>query len=249
MSKSIFHDLRSTGRDVHFLELFDLAEMLYDCMLDIPELLYRSKHFRSIWKAEKAHFPTLRDFIADLIERCSNLRQSFRIFYFKFKGALSKCRLSWTATLSDDPAIPIYYRFPNIFVASSVTGYWTINILLNIVLIELSKDIEPEKIGLYRAENRDSALEICRSVKYMLTSSFLGPFFIIFGLRISLTVLQDREERDWVVAKLFEIGQTHMAMASHVPGFEAGVDMPRVRAALSGSGFHGNVLEFEVDPL
>ena len=48
----------------------------------------------------------------------------------------------------------------------------------------------------------------------MLSSSFLGPFFIIFGLRISLTALQDKEERDWVVAKLFEIGDTHMAMAS-----------------------------------
>lgn len=48
----------------------------------------------------------------------------------------------------------------------------------------------------------------------MLSSSFLGPFFIIFGLRISLTALQDKDERDWVVAKLFEIGDTHMAMAS-----------------------------------
>lgn len=214
LSKSIFHDLRATGRDTNLLKLFDLSEQSYDHMLEVPALLYRSKHFRKIWKAERDRFPTLRDFIVDLIQWCSRLRNDFRMFFYRFKGALSKTAMSWTASLSHDPTIPLYYLFPNIFVASSVTGYWTIIMLLNTVLIELSKDIEPEKLGLYRAENRDSALEICRSVKYMLSSSFLGPFFIIFGLRISLTVLQDKDERDWVVAKLFEISDTHMAMAA-----------------------------------
>lgn len=214
LSKSIFHDLRSSGRDANALELFDLAEMLYDSMLELPTVLHRSKHLRRLWRAEQTQYPTVREFIVDLIQRCSKLRNDFKMYFFKFKGALSKTAMSWTASLSHDPTIPLYYQFPNIFVASSVTGFWTINILLNLVLMELSKNIEPEKLGLYRAENRDSALEICRSVRYMLSSSFLGPFFIIFGLRISLTALQDKEERDWVVAKLFEIGDTHMAMAS-----------------------------------
>lgn len=214
LAKSIFHDLRASGRDPHFLELFDLSETLYEYMLLVPKLLHRSKHYRKVWRAEQDHYPTLREFVVDLVRRCSQLRNDFRMFYYKFKGALSKTGMTWTASLSHDPTIPLYYQFPNIFVGSTVTGFWTITILLNIVLMELSKDVEPEKLGPYRAENRDCALEICRSVKYMLSSSFLGPFFIIFGLRISLTALQDKDERDWVVAKLFEIGDTHMAMAA-----------------------------------
>jgi hypothetical protein len=214
LAKSIFHDLRASGRDAHFIDLFDLSEEMYEIMLDLPTLLHRAKHFRKLWRSEKHIFPTIRDFILDLIRQASDLRNEFRLFFFKFKGALSKTNMMWTASLSHDLTIPLYYHFPNIFVGSSVTGYWTVIILLNMVLMELSKDIEPAKMGLYRAENRDSALEICRSTKYMLSSSFLGPFFIIFGLRISLVALQDKDERDWVLAKLFEIADTHMAMAA-----------------------------------
>ncbi len=67
----------------------------------------------------------------------------------------------------------------------------------------------------------------------MLTSSFLGPFFCIFGLRVCLVAMESPEERDWVVRKLFEIGETHMAMASHIPGHSPGDAMPRVRRSLT----------------
>jgi hypothetical protein len=233
LSKSIFYDLRSSGQDEEFLQLFDLAEQLFENMLELPELLHRAKHSRLLWKREKDQFPTWRDFIADLAKRCNLLRTEFRLYSIRFKSACSRIGMAWTTYLSHDPVIPLYYHFPNIFIGSSITGYWTINILLNLVLMELVKESEPERIGLFRAENRDSALELCRSVNYMLRSSFLGPFFIIFGLRISLAALQDNEERNWVISRLFEIGNTHMAMAAHIPGFEPGAGLPRVRAAIS----------------
>lgn len=234
LSKSIFHDLRTAG-ERKFVETFDLAESLYENMLDLPALLHRAKHFRTLQRRERDKFPTMAASIGDLINQVQQLRSTFKAYFVKFKGALSQTGHMWATYLSHDPVIPIYYHFPNIFVGSSATGHWTINILLNFVLMELVKEHAPDKIPLYRAESRDSALEICRSVKYMLSSSFLGPFFIIFGLRISLGALQEKDERDWVISKLFEIGSTHMAMAAHIPGFEAGASMPRVTAALSGS--------------
>ncbi|KPI36678.1 uncharacterized protein AB675_10024 [Cyphellophora attinorum] len=244
LSRSIFHDLRMLGEE-RFRETFDLAEQQYENMLDVPELLHRCKHFHKFQSLEKDQYPTIRDFVFDLIQRVQQIRARFRTYFVRFRGALAKTGFMWTTYLSHDPVIPIYYQFPNIFVGSSVTGYWTLNILLNLVLIELMQKHDPEKCSLYRAENRDSALEICRSVRFMLSSSFLGPFFIIFGLRISLSALQEKEEREWVIARLFEMSETHMAMAAHIPGFEAGADMPRVRAALSSS--NSKVIELFTD--
>ena len=227
----IHNDIGTLGED-SMAETVELANMQYENMLDVPELLHRCKHFRSLHKAELDTYPTLQEFVGDLIRRCQELRGRFKIFFVRFRAAVTKTGLIWTTYLSHDPVIPVYYQFPNIFVGSSVTGYWTINILLNIVLLDLMKSQPSAQTSLYRAESRDSAMELCRSVRYMLSSSFLGPFFIIFGLRVAVYSLQEKEEREWVIARLFEIGQTHMAMAAHIPGFEAGADLPRVRAAL-----------------
>lgn len=232
LSKNIFHDLRSQGEE-RFIETFDLAEMQYETMLEIPDLLHRCKHFHKFFKKERDQFPTLEAFVTDLVQRVQQVRGRFKQWFVRFKIAMNKTGFMWTTYLSHDPVIPLFYQFPNIFVGSSVTGYWTINILLNLVLIELLQKYDSQKCSLYKAENRDSALEICRSVHYMLSSSFLGPFFLIFGLRVSLGALLEKQEQEWVVARLFQIGETHMAMAAHIPGFEAGADMPRVRAALS----------------
>ena len=119
--------------------------------------------------------------------------------------------------LSGDPAMPIYYQFDNIFIASLHIGYWTILIILNIVLIEIEPDTEAA--DLYALENREAALDCCRCESFMETSTFLGPFFAVFGLRMALMVLGPAHERAWILDKLIHLGNSNIAMAKHIPEY------------------------------
>jgi hypothetical protein len=98
---------------------------------------------------------------------------------------------------------------------------------LNIILKEAEQATHPERTGLYLMENHEIAMEICRTTPFMLTSSFLGPFFVTFALRLCLMVFEPGEQRSWVVKKLMEIGATRISMASDIPGFEASTTVPK----------------------
>ena len=233
VSRDIYNDLIEGVENEDTLELFHLAETFYEEMLAIPALLFKAKNFRTAYKQEKGDFPSSQQFRQELIRRVVISRSNLKAFYARFEGCLMNLNYGWTSYVSDDPLITRFYTFPNVFVASTCTGYWTVLVIINFMLIELQRAASPGKENLYKIENKEFALEICRSTPYMLTSSFLGPFFCIFGLRVCLIAMETGEEREWVVSKLFEIGETHMAMASHIPGYAAGTGMPRVRSSLN----------------
>ena len=236
VSRDIFRDMSVGVDNEDSLELFRLAETFYEEMLKIPEQLYDARNFRIAYKRAQPRFPTTVLFKQELVRRIVTTRANFKSFFAKFEGCLMKLDYGWTSYSSDDPVITRFYQFPNVFVASTCTGYWTVLVMLNFMLMELQKATAPEKENLYKLENKETALDICRSTPYMLTSSFLGPFFCIFGLRICLVAFENAQERDWVMKKLFEIGETHMAMAAHIPGHAPGAGMPRVRASLKEAG-------------
>ena len=61
---------------------------------------------------------------------------------------------------------------------------------------------------MYMAENKHSARQICKSVEDVCTSAFLGPIFLIFSLRVVSRMFDSREEKEWVLRKLKELGRT-----------------------------------------
>jgi Fungal specific transcription factor domain/Fungal Zn(2)-Cys(6) binuclear cluster domain len=235
LSRDIHEDIRSSGIDAGQMELFDLTEMFYDEMLLLPAILHDGKHLESEFNSQKDRFSSVAEFRDDLIERCNSSRAGLKGFYARFRACLSKLGYDLSTIVTHDPVISFDYSYPGVFVASTCTGLWTVLIILNFVLIAFHKS-SPDKVALYKAENRECALEICRSTSYLLMSSFLGPFFNILGLRTCLLAFGHPDEREWVLNKLFEIGQTHMAMAQHIPGFRSGDAMPTVRAALIDMG-------------
>ncbi len=233
LSRDVHEDIRSSGINPDQMKLFDLTEKFYEEMLLLPAILHESKHLKEAYRESGVEFPGLGEFKQHLIQRCHQSRAGLKGFYARFRASLATLGYDMISMVSHDSVIPIQYNYPNVFAASTCTGLWTCLIILNFVLIELETSV-PGKVALLRVENRECGLEICRSTSFLLTSSFLGPFFNIHGLRVCLLAFEQPDEREWVISKLFEIGQTHMAMASHIPGFHPGDRMPRVHAVLDG---------------
>lgn len=229
VAKDIANDVKESGVPGDRIELFQLADDFYFEMLSVPALFRDAKYLAR--KEVPEGFNSLQELQESVRVRADESRTSLRNLHVKFGVCLVKNGMAPTSYRSGDPVISINYSYANIFIGSSLVGYWTILMILNMLLCDLEKGIHPEKIGLYRMENYEIALECCRSTTAMLKSSFLGPFFIIFALRMALGIFEPGAERDWVLAKLFEIGNTHMRMAAHIPGFEPGTKLKRIQAA------------------
>ncbi|KAJ9613458.1 hypothetical protein H2200_003400 [Cladophialophora chaetospira] len=104
------------------------------------------------------------------------------------------------------------------YVASLHVGLWTTITRANLLLMKFEK--LQHRLQKYRVENVEMARECCRCVAYMSTSSFLGPYFMVFALRMCLLVLDDQAEKTWVLEKLKEFGTSKLAIAKDIPGQE-----------------------------
>lgn len=218
MARKIHEDLRATGIPPERQEIFDLAEEFYLEHVQIPAILKDSReldHFQRIMTPDQ--YSAQRELV---LARARLHRANLKSINLRFRDALERQGLSTATMETEDPVFPKQYIFGNIFIASTHTGHWTITIALNLILKGIEKDVAPEKQDLYVMENREMCREICRTTPFMLTSSFLGPFFVIFGLRLCLMVFEPGRERDWVVRRLTHIGDTHMRMASDIPPFD-----------------------------
>lgn len=176
------------------------------------------------------------DIKADIKRRAKEHRTNLKSIAARFSAILRKIGQAPTRRMTNDEVIPTRIDYYNILVASSHTGYWTVLMIVNAVLRELDRD--SDDAPFYKTENREAALECCRSTDYMETSSFLGPFFVIFALRLSWNWLEQREEKLWVVDRLRKIGEKNMSMAKGGlpmlvadPGAQA-AQVPKVRAAV-----------------
>ena len=61
---------------------------------------------------------------------------------------------------------------------------------------------------MYMAENKFCAHQICKSVEKISTAAFLGPIFLIFSMKACNRMLDDPEEKDWVVRKMKLLAKT-----------------------------------------
>ncbi|KAL6716762.1 hypothetical protein ACLMJK_006330 [Lecanora helva] len=58
----------------------------------------------------------------------------------------------------------------------------------------------------YIFENAANAREISKSAEYMANTPFMGPLYLLFGIRLALRMPLSREEKSWVLVRLREIG-------------------------------------------
>ncbi|OCT52708.1 hypothetical protein CLCR_09999 [Cladophialophora carrionii] len=218
MAEKIHNDLRASGITDERLEIFELAEEFYLEHVQIPTTLRDARHLdESKRKMTREQFAAHTELV---LARARLHRANLKSINLRFRTALTRNGLETVSMDTMDPVFPKQYVFANVFIASQYTGHWTIMLILNLILKDNEKEIAPEKNSLYLMENREMCREICRTTPFMLTSSFLGPFFVIFALRLCLMVFEPGQERAWVVRKLTQIGDTHMKMAADIPTFE-----------------------------
>lgn len=61
---------------------------------------------------------------------------------------------------------------------------------------------------MYMAENKHCAHQICKSVECISTSAFMGPIFLIFSLKTIGRMLDNPQEKEWILRKMALLGQT-----------------------------------------
>jgi hypothetical protein len=215
MAKKVHDDMKSSGFPEERLEIFDLAQEFYLEHVLIPATLRDARFMDdSKKKMTPEQFQSHRELV---LARTQMHRAKLKSINLRLRTTLEAQGLQTATMDTGDPIFPKQYIFANVFIASTHTGHWTIMLMLNLILKEIEKDIAPEKNSLYVMENREMCREICRTTPFMLTSSFLGPFFVIFALRICLMVFEPGQERAWVIRKLQQISNTHMRMAADIP--------------------------------
>jgi hypothetical protein len=163
--------------------------------------------------------------------RAEVLRANIKRIFARLTSTLRSLGQGPTSYASDDPIFPIYYHYPNIFVASLHNSYRAMLMLLNIVLREM--DLRGPSAGLHQLETRGAALDCCRSECFMLQSAFIGPFSSINTLRLALVLLEPVKEREWVWRKLSNITATKMSMMGReFPRDFAKAPLLRIRVAV-----------------
>lgn len=225
LAAQIHQDLRITAISADRRDIFDLGEEFYLENVNIPATFRYARNLEIMKSSLSTEgYSTFKE---ALLERTRQHRYALKSINLRFRAALQKTGLETSSRMTSDRVFPLQYVYENVFIASNHVGYWTIMLLLNIILKEAEKETHPERHALYLMENHEIAMEICRTTPFMLTSSFLGPFFITFALRLCLMVFEPGHQRDWVVKKLVEIGATRISMASDIPGFEAGTSVQK----------------------
>lgn len=223
MARDVHEELRADSVSSERLDLFDLAEEFYREYVTIPATFRDAR--RLPVAAAKMTPKRFMAHVTKVLDRTRQHRYTIKSIHVRFRDALRRSGLEPSTRITSDKVFPQQYTYQNVFLASTNVGYWTILILLNIVLKEADNEFHPEKTGLYVMENRDIAQEVCRATPFMLTSSFLGPFFITFALRLCLMIFEPGAERTWVVNSLLEIGATRMRMAKDIPGFDSSMSV------------------------
>ena len=61
---------------------------------------------------------------------------------------------------------------------------------------------------MYMAENKYSARQVCKSVENVSKSAFLGPIFLIFSMKVVGRMLDNPEEKQWLMHKMGEMAGT-----------------------------------------
>ena len=224
LAKDIHEDIGNSGVASHQWELFDVAEEFFTELLPLPAVTQDARNIAETVIKTGSDYAQV---VKELVDRVRGHRQNIKTLYARLRRALKNVGHEPTSHRTDDPLFPIRYNYVNIFIGAIHTAYWTVLIILNMVLMELDRR-NPSATAMYRMENHEAAQNCCRSAAYMMTSSFLGPFYLTFALRISLFAFEDDAQRAWVMQRLADLGKSRLSMAS---------DM---RAGPAGQGRHPN---------
>ena len=210
LSNDVHRDISRSGvfKDGEQSEIFEVGHLLFLETVKVCTLLYNSKNVTEMAQTSDEDMTAV---IPRLVVSGSSCRRTLKSLLQRLRTAIKVAGHEHHSRLTNDSVFPVQYDFVNLYVASLHTGLWSIMMRVNRLLMGLEHS--RERALQYHVENAEIAAECCRCVNYMATSSFLGPFFILLALRISLAVLDNPVQRAWIIEKLAELGQVKLAIA------------------------------------
>jgi Fungal specific transcription factor domain len=232
LSRHIYEDVCASGVVGDKLDVFDSAESFFWEMAPLPGLMCEARNIAQLARTTNSDIKLITKVLS---ERVTKHRTGLKNANMRLRAALKRLGHEPSSRMSGDWVFPVRYDYTNVFTGGMCTGYWTVLIVVNMVLKEL--DASPDGIAMYRVESVEAARDICRSSAWMSASSFPGPFLLTFALRVSLHALEDETQRMWVLDELRKLGATRLAMAKDLHFRRAHPDsgMPRVRNAVTGT--------------
>ena len=219
LAEEIHEEIRSAMPPEKGREILDLSEAIYMELIKFPAVLRDAYYVVELTRASGAGRHKVRD---DIVNRTRERKQQLKTKYFQLDRALQTHgqTVSLQPSHPPDPVFPNRYIWPNVFTASHYNGSWNVLMIMNMILIVFDRD--EARRQSYVEDNIEFARRVCRGADYMAKSSFLGPFYLTFGLRISLLCLQAPEELQWAGMKLMEIGRK-LGMAKSLGPVEGSV--------------------------
>ena len=226
------HDDRRTSSQVdERLENFNIADAFFGEYINIAGLLCDAGNLKLHASSACGTGSSMKREIAI---RAESIRTNVKCILARMSSVLQDLGQGPISYASDDRVFPVYYNYINIVVALLYDSYRGMLMLLNLILREM--DQCGPTAGLYMLEAREAALDCCRSESFLVTSAFHGLFFIVTTLRFALAVLEPAAERNGILGKLFNIGETKMAMTKHGTFLDAANPLLGIRFAVEEVG-------------
>ncbi|KAL9112454.1 MAG: hypothetical protein Q9227_003296 [Pyrenula ochraceoflavens] len=211
---TIHEDLRSTVGSGNNALVYDCGERFLQVSARLPGV---TKQASAIPALLRANNPCVDEIQEDIKNRVAEAKAELKACFAELQDRLIEANHQPIIQPCDDPLFKKAIKFPSVYVSSIHASFWALIILLNHFLKRLTKD-EKAKVE-YEEESRTCAISTCQSVYYIEKSSHIGPFYLIYSLRLSLYAFTHGPERDWIIHKLLRLGDTKMAMAKPPPAY------------------------------
>lgn len=231
LAAQIHDDRKTSSEDDKRLENFNNADAFHREYIQVAGLLCDASNLKLHASSACGTGSSMK---REITLRAESIRTNVKCIFTRLSSTLRNLGQGPISYASDDPVFPVYYNYVNISVALLHNIYRGMLMLLNLILIEMSPC--GPTAGLHMLEAREAALDCCRSESFMVTSAFHGPFFIVQTLRFALAVLEPAAERNWILGKLFILGETKMAMAKHGTYLDPANPLPDIRFAVEEVG-------------
>ena len=235
LSRTIYEEIRDSGVIGDEMGIYKMAESFFMEIAQLPGLVQDARNIPGLAGAAGVDLEVVREAI---ISRATMHRAKLKSIYARLIVELKKLRMSPTTEVDpSDMVFPLRFNYPNIYIGSAFCGYWTVMMIVTNVMRDIDQD--PQRQAIYMLENHEAATNAASSAAYMARSSFLGPFYGIYALRLSLLTIRGRSEQKWLVRKLMEFGDTRLSMAKEIDGLAENPEVAEsirsaVREALDG---------------
>lgn len=177
----LHHESQAPGLDTP--QSVRLSDEFYEILATLPGLINLTNSLH------KVPFPNEADKWY-VVQRAKELWSSLERWYGKITAGTTPLFVECPSS-SEDKLFPSVYRFENHHMTGLFSSYYACLIVINDILTSFPPTDD------FSSDNRNYAIEICKSVEYAHSSGFVGAYSIIFPL-MAAYLASGPEVRHWI---------------------------------------------------